>query len=75
MLLPLTGVRFAIVIYALFASNIINLMPADIANSGNKITAFTIFFGFLSGFSERFARGLLEATGDRFVASTADHKQ
>jgi len=53
--LPLIGMIFAMVISALFLSGLINVLPLD------KLNQVYLFFvlGFLSGFSERFARNLL----------------
>ncbi len=62
-MLPLVGAVFACVTCALFASGIVNF---NFANPGAPAAAidnpyFYVVVGFLSGFSERFTRGLLGA--------------
>jgi hypothetical protein len=60
-MLPIVGAVFASVTCALFASEIINFSFAS-ANNKEALwnnSYFFIVIGFLSGFSERFTRGLL----------------
>lgn len=71
-MLPLVGAIFASVTCALFASGIINFNFA--ANPGSAAGAvsnpyFYVVVGFLSGFSERFTRGLL-GTAEKALSST-----
>ena len=58
-MLPLVGGIFGAVTCALFASGIVNF---QFANAGAAISTpyFYVVIGFLSGFSERFTRGLLD---------------
>ncbi len=60
--LPFVGLVFAVVTSALFSSHIINIgmngAPSDATDPGFP---FYIVIGFLSGFSERFTKGLLGA--------------
>ena len=61
-ILPLVGGIFAAVTYALFGSGIVNFQFANSAGEGALEIASPYFYmvvGFLSGFSERFTRGLL----------------
>jgi hypothetical protein len=63
-LLPVVGSNFAIVSYSIFASNLL-----QVSAEGNSLTAvdtnlyLAIVIGFVSGFSERFTRGMLEKIG------------
>jgi hypothetical protein len=67
--LPFVGVVFASVICALFESGIVNVsLEVD-----SKIYFF-IVIGFLSGFSERFTRGLL-GTAERSLTTTLSEEQ
>jgi hypothetical protein len=60
-MLPLVGAIFGAVTCALFASGIINFQFANAGAPVNGIEGpyFWVVVGFLSGFSERFTRGLL----------------
>src|SRR5215475_7145807 len=58
MMLPFVGAVFASVTCAVFQSGIVNV-GAAVGN--NSLPYFFIVIGFLSGFSERFTRGLLGA--------------
>ena len=69
--LPFVGVVFASVICALFESGIVNVSSA--VGSNSKIYFF-IVIGFLSGFSERFTRGLL-GTAERSLTTTLSEEQ
>lgn len=60
--LPLVGGIFAAVTFALFGSGLINFQFANATGDGTLEIASPYFYmvvGFLSGFSERFTRGLL----------------
>ena len=65
--LPLVGVVFACVTYALFTSDLINFGPAVEDN-----TSFFIVVGFLSGFSERFTRGLLGSVEQSLLTTRSE---
>jgi hypothetical protein len=71
-MLPFVGAIFAGVTCAIFASGIINF---SFANEGGNLQTirnpyFYVVIGFLSGFSERFTRGLL-GTAESVIASSA----
>ena len=71
-MLPLVGAVFASVTCALFASGIINFNFAADPGSPAKALSnpyFYVVVGFLSGFSERFTRGLL-GTAEKALSST-----
>jgi len=72
--LPLVGVVFACVTYALFTSGLINVSFA--AGSGgsplSENTPFFIVVGFLSGFSERFTRGLLGSAEQSLMTTRSE---
>jgi hypothetical protein len=72
-MLPIVGAVFASVTCALFASKIINFSFASESNQDAlwKNSYFFIVIGFLSGFSERFTRGLL-GTAENVVTRGAD---
>lgn len=63
--LPVVGGAFGFVTYALFASGLIGFPVGD---TGGPTTPdawqFYVVIGFLSGFSERFTRGLLDGTAN-----------
>jgi hypothetical protein len=64
--LPIVGGVFAAVISSLYASKLISVgIKDDVANSASLY----IVIGFLSGFSERFTRGLLSSAENSFVRS------
>jgi hypothetical protein len=65
--LPLVGVVFACVTYALFTSDLINFGSAVKDN-----TSFFIVVGFLSGFSERFTRGLLGSVEQSLLTTRSE---
>ncbi len=67
MSLPVVGLVIAMVVAAMFLSGIINLNftgTADASITANGQPYFFIVIGFLSGFSERFATGLLDKAGN-----------
>lgn len=71
-MLPLVGALFGAVTCALFASGIVNF---QFANPGAAVTGignpyFYIVIGFLSGFSERFTRGLLGRAENGITGTT-----
>jgi hypothetical protein len=70
-MLPVVGAVFASVTCALFASGMINFSFAT--GSDQKMllnnTYFFIVIGFLSGFSERFTRGLLGTAENALIAT------
>jgi hypothetical protein len=69
-MLPLVGAVFASVSCALFASGIINFDFAATDHAGTLSNPhFYIVIGFLSGFSERFTRGLLGRAEDLVTAA------
>ena len=73
--LPLVGVVFASVTCALFASNLINFSFAVGSANSPLLTNNTYFFiviGFLSGFSERFTRGLLGTAEQSLMTSRSE---
>jgi hypothetical protein len=63
-MLPLVGATFAAVTTAMFVSGIINFQFANGGTTQHEITTLSFFvvIGFMSGFSERFTRGLLGTT-------------
>jgi len=65
--LPLVGVVFACVTYALFTSRLINFSFAVEDN-----TSLFIVVGFLSGFSERFTRGLLGSVEQSLMTTRSE---
>ena len=61
--LPFVGLVFAWVTSALFSSHMINVgMSGTLTETADYGFSFYIVIGFLSGFSERFTKGLLGAT-------------
>ncbi|MCR6630064.1 MAG: hypothetical protein NVV74_08420 [Magnetospirillum sp.] len=62
--LPIIGATFAGVTFAMFKSGIVNFQPGG--DGGH--TEFFMVIGFLSGFSERFTRGLLGAAETSLTA-------
>jgi hypothetical protein len=80
--LPLVGVVFASVTCALFASNLINFSFAvgsahsAVGSAHSPVlhtnTYFFIVIGFLSGFSERFTRGLLGSAEQSLMTSRSE---
>ena len=73
--LPLVGVVFASVTCALFASNLINFSFAAGSDHSPVLhtnTHFFIVIGFLSGFSERFTRGLLGSAEQSLMTSRSE---
>ena len=74
MLLPIVGALFAIISCAFFRLGIVNLpFPAGNAGVGDH-PHFFIVIGFLSGFSERFTRGLLGSLENTVVASHVEQQ-
>jgi len=73
MMLPLVGAIFACVSCAVFASGIINFGFASADGSLRSIESpyFYVVIGFLSGFSERFTRGLL-GNAENILTSQSD---
>jgi hypothetical protein len=70
-MLPVVGAVFASVTCALFASGMINFSFAT-GSAQNELLNNTYFFiviGFLSGFSERFTRGLLGTAENALIAT------
>jgi hypothetical protein len=65
--LPVIGGVFAAVTASLFASKIINFSIQAPADNAAFNTELFIVIGFLSGFSERFTRGLLTAAENTFA--------
>jgi hypothetical protein len=63
-LLPVVGATFALISYAIFSAKIL-----EVLTSGTSLTAadsglyVAIVIGFVSGFSERFTRGMLDKIG------------
>src|SRR5262249_54532703 len=66
--LPIIGGVFAAVTASLFASKIINFSIQAPADNAAFNTELFIVIGFLSGFSERFTRGLLTAAENTFAS-------
>ncbi|WP_114395188.1 hypothetical protein [Oleisolibacter albus] len=63
LLQPILGMLFACVIAAIFLSGIVNLAP----ETRSSTSYFFIVIGFLSGFSERFAKGIIGRTEDNIL--------
>lgn len=74
--LPFVGVVFASVTCALFASGMINFTFAVGSDTTPllKNTHFFIVIGFLSGFSERFTRGLLGTTAKSLMTTRSEEQ-
>lgn len=74
-MLPLVGGIFAAVTCALFASGIINFQFAgnSSAQQGIENPYFYVVIGFLSGFSERFTRGLLGTAESAVTGGKGDN--
>jgi hypothetical protein len=72
--LPLVGVVFACVTWALFTSGLINFSFAVGSEQVPllKNTSFFIVVGFLSGFSERFTRGLLGSAEQSLMTTRSE---
>jgi len=73
--LPLVGVVFASVTCSLFASNLINFsfaLGSDHSPMLHTNIYFFIVIGFLSGFSERFTRGLLGSAEQSLMTSRSE---
>ena len=63
-LLPVVGASFAVVSYSIFASNLLQVSAEDVAlTAADSNLYIAIVVGFVSGFSERFTRGMLEKIG------------
>jgi hypothetical protein len=63
-LLPVVGASFAVVTYSIFASNLLEVSAEGVALTGADSNLYiAIVVGFVSGFSERFTRGMLEKIG------------
>lgn len=61
--LPVVGGAFGFVTYALFTSGLVGFPVGDTAGPATPDAwQFYVVIGFLSGFSERFTRGLLDGT-------------
>jgi hypothetical protein len=73
-MLPLVGAIFGAVTCALFSSGIVNFQFANPAATVKGIESpyFYVVIGFLSGFSERFTRGLL-GRAENAVTGTAEN--
>lgn len=65
--LPIVGSVFAVVIYAMFQSGLFELSFGEVSITSSPSVEVAMVLGFLCGFSERFARGMLER-----VAGTKD---
>jgi hypothetical protein len=74
MLLPIVGAIFAAISCAMFRSGIINFAFAGSAAPVGD-TYFYMVLGFLSGFSERFTRGLLGSAEDAFTVARRTQQQ
>ncbi len=76
-ILPFTGFIFGFVVTALFQSKIINIIPDYIMNSEGAADSpyIYILIGFISGFSERFAKGLLGRAEDVIGGQGKDSSQ
>jgi hypothetical protein len=72
--LPLVGGIFAAVTASLFASNIVNFNIREVITTGPLNLHLFIVIGFLSGFSERFTRGLL-STAENSISAGARSEQ
>lgn len=59
-LLPIVGSIFAIVVYAMFQSGIVDMTFGTIKIANSNDLRIAVVIGFMCGFSERFARGTLE---------------
>jgi hypothetical protein len=68
--LPIVGGTFAAVISALFASHVISFSLSG-TDPGTPDIRLFFLIGFLSGFSERFSRGLLTSVENRLMTSLA----
>jgi hypothetical protein len=70
--LPFVGLVFALVTSALFSSHMINIgMSGTLTETADYGFSFYIVIGFLSGFSERFTRGLLGAAENTLTQTRA----
>ncbi|MGO7116280.1 hypothetical protein [Rhizobium leguminosarum] len=68
MTLPIIGGTFAAVIAALFESKVINMSLGNTAENAALNPNLFILIGFLCGFSERFARGILTDVESKFTS-------
>lgn len=58
--LPIVGSVFAVVVYAMFRSGLFKVSLGDVEITESPRIEVAMILGFLCGFSERFARGMLE---------------
>jgi hypothetical protein len=70
--LPLVGVVFACVTHAVFDTGLINVSFGPEPGKMTNNIPFCIVIGFLSGFSERFTRGLLGSVEQSLVTTRSE---
>src|SRR5262249_36329686 len=71
MLLPIVVGIFAIISYAIFPAGVLSVFSVETVKAEHQMY-FVMVIGFLSGFSERFTRGLF---GSRMAHIPAPHKE
>jgi hypothetical protein len=69
---PLVGAMFGVVLYVLLISG---LLPLDIPDDPERATFFHIAVAFLAGFSERWARGILDGTEENVGGSGTSERR